>query len=109
MISDDIEETARLKLQSKLEEILGSSNVYYQPPETVKMTYPCIVFSLQDIPTQYSGDKITHYTFVYSVIYISRKSVSDTRIKILNNIPKSKFNRRYIYDTLYHDEFTIRV
>ena len=25
------------KLQEKLEELLGSKNVYYQPPESVKM------------------------------------------------------------------------
>ena len=34
----------RLELQSKLEEILGSRQVYYQPPETVKMEYPAIVY-----------------------------------------------------------------
>ena len=32
----------RLILQSKLEELLGSRNVYFQPPETLKMNYPCI-------------------------------------------------------------------
>ena len=32
----------RLILQSKLEELLGSRNVYFQPPETLKMKYPCI-------------------------------------------------------------------
>ena len=30
---------SRLELQSKFEELLGSRNVYYQPPESIKMSY----------------------------------------------------------------------
>ena len=36
----------RLKLQTLLESIKGVSKVYFQPPETVKMSYPCIVYLL---------------------------------------------------------------
>ena len=41
----------RIELQSKLEELLGSRQVYYQPPETVKMEYPAIVYSKSNIRT----------------------------------------------------------
>ena len=34
----------RLNLQSKLEELLGSRYVYYQPSPNVKMTYPAITY-----------------------------------------------------------------
>ena len=34
----------RLELQTLLEGILGSENVYFQPPENIKMEYPCIVY-----------------------------------------------------------------
>ena len=30
----------RLDLQSALEEFIGNSNVYYQPPEGFKLKYP---------------------------------------------------------------------
>ena len=36
---------SRIKLQAKLEELLGSRNVYYQPPETLKIEYPAIIYS----------------------------------------------------------------
>ena len=34
----------RLELQSELEKILGSRNVYYQPLPSLKLQYPCIVY-----------------------------------------------------------------
>lgn len=35
----------RLTLHEKLIEILGNNNVYFQPPESVKLKYPCILYS----------------------------------------------------------------
>ena len=35
----------RLTLQERLIEILGNNNVYFQPPESIKLNYPCIVYS----------------------------------------------------------------
>ena len=40
---------SRLDLQTFLEELLESKNVYFQPPESVKMKYPAIVYALDDI------------------------------------------------------------
>ena len=40
---------SRLDLQTFLEELLESKNVYFQPPESVKMNYPAIVYALDDI------------------------------------------------------------
>lgn len=34
----------RLNLHEELCEVLGSRNVYFSPPETVKIHYPCIVY-----------------------------------------------------------------
>ena len=35
----------RLQLHEELCSVLGSRNVYFQPPETIKLTYPCIIYS----------------------------------------------------------------
>ena len=37
----------RIDLGNKLKEILGSSNVYFQPPDNLKMVYPCIRYRLE--------------------------------------------------------------
>ena len=40
---------SRLELQTKFENILGSRNVYFQPPASVQMRYPAIVYSRKNI------------------------------------------------------------
>ena len=37
----------RVDLGNKLKEILGSNNVYFQPPDNLKMVYPCIRYRLE--------------------------------------------------------------
>ena len=38
-----------LRLQETLETILGSENVYFQPPESYKIEYPCIIYERANI------------------------------------------------------------
>ena len=43
---EEIEQsTPRLELQDLLETVLGSQYVYFQPPATLRMRYPCIVYA----------------------------------------------------------------
>jgi hypothetical protein len=96
----------RPDLQSRFEEILGSSNVYFQPPETIKLKYPCIIYSLTEIYTRNADDK--HYSMqkVYTVTVISRDP--DNRIaEAILDYPKTRFDRRYVADNLYHDILTL--
>ena len=46
----------RLKLQEKLEELLESRNVYYQPPESKKMDYPAIRYNKQSSDKRAADD-----------------------------------------------------
>ena len=64
---------SRLELQTKLEELLGSRNVYYQPPESVKMEYPAIRYSKKKPDTKYANNKVYMKTNCYEIIVISRK------------------------------------
>ena len=36
----------RLELQEKLEQLVGNSNVYFQPPASVMLSYPCVIYSV---------------------------------------------------------------
>ena len=47
----------RLELHEILVDALGSRNVYYQPPENIKITYPAIVYSKTDIWKNKADDK----------------------------------------------------
>ena len=97
----------RLDLQEKLEEALGSSNVYYNPPETLKLKYPCIVYSVENITTVYANNLPYLNTKSYKVIIISRDP-DHPAIKEVMKFPMMKHVSRYVVDGLYHDVIIIK-
>ena len=48
----------RIGLHEILCETLGSKNVYFQPPESVKMNYPAIVYSRSDIENDHANNQV---------------------------------------------------
>ena len=97
---------SRLKLQAKLEELLGSKNVYYQPPETVKMTYPAIRYSKSRIETRKAEDSIYLKNTRYEVIVIDPRPDNPVIDKLLE-LPHCSYDRHYKSDTLNHDALTL--
>ena len=51
----------RIKLHELLVSLLGTRNVYFQPPESIKLSYPCIVYKRSTGDTQFAND--IPYTF----------------------------------------------
>ena len=96
----------RLELHQILVGLLESNNVYFQPPSTVKMQYPCIVYKRNGIDTEYSDDTIYKYMISYMVTVIDSNPDSDLPEKILS-LPLCRFSRHYTADNLNHDVFTI--
>ena len=67
----------RLDLQAKFEAILGSRNVYFNPPENLKLQYPCIIYNL-GAPYQAKADNILYrYLNRYTVTLIDKKPDSE--------------------------------
>ena len=80
--------------------------VYFQPPSTVKMKYPAIVYALDDIQNIFANDGVYLFEKKYSVTVID----ADPDNQIVNNIagmPTSRFNRYYTKDNLNHYVFEI--
>ena len=96
----------RLDLQGLLEELLESRNVYYQPPESVKMQYTAIRYSKKNIQSVYANNSKYLMRDCYELIVISRKP-DDPVIKRLLALPYCSYDRQYIADNLYHDVLTI--
>lgn len=97
---------SRLELQSKLEELLGSRNVYYQPPESLKMEYPAIVYSKSDIQSRFANDSIYSIMNRYEIIVVDVKP-DNVVIEKLLHIPYCSFDRHYKSDNLNHDVLTL--
>ena len=96
----------RLELQSKLEELLGSRNVYYQPPESIKIQYPAIVYSKSKIQPTYANNATYSKTKRYELIVIARDPDHEVIDELLN-LPYCSYDRPYVSDNLYHDVFTL--
>lgn len=96
----------RLILQAKLEEILGSHNVYFQPPESKKLQYPAIVYKIKGIEKNCANNLSYKLSPGYEAILIDKNPDSEYVEKILE-LPYSSFDRYYPSDNLNHWVFTI--
>ncbi len=97
---------SRLKLHEELCKILGSRNVYFQPPSSVKMKYPAIVYSLDDLETRYANASIYSTNVRYSLTYIDTNPESGMVTELLK-LPFCSFNRFYTSDNLNHYNYTL--
>lgn len=97
---------SRLQLHEKLCTALGSRHVYYQPPENLKMEFPAIIYTLQDMTHAMANNGKYIKNRSYKIIVIT----SDVDSQIVNNVEDldyCKFQQVYTADGLYHYVFRI--
>lgn len=97
---------SREELQTKLEELLGSRNAYYNPPVNLQMEYTAIRYNKRDIDAKYADNKIYSKMKCYELIVISRKPDDPVIEKILE-LPYCSYDRHYKSDNLNHDVLTL--
>lgn len=93
----------RIELQHILEGLLGSSNVYFEPPESIKMKYPCIVYGLDDIYSQRADNHSYKSTRLYQITCIGKDPDSDLADRIVDELEMASYERRFKSDGLIHD------
>lgn len=97
---------SRLELQNLLESILGSRNVYYQPPESIKIKYPAIIYSRNNIDNNFADDIVYMQNHTYQITVIDANPDSEIVNKI-SKLPMCRYNRHYTSDNLNHDVFIL--
>ena len=96
----------RIELQSVLERILGTTNVYFQPPENLKMVYDCIVYERSQIITFYADNSPYQLCDRYQVTAIYRNPDSELPHR-LAMLPQCAHERHFVSNKLHHDVFTL--
>lgn len=96
----------RLKFHEILVGALGSDNVYFQPPSTVKMQYPCIVYSRNSVETKYADNLPYSDRVCYTVIIIDPDPDSEIPSRV-GTLPLCRFDRHYTADNLNHDVYSV--
>ena len=96
----------RNDLHKILVDILGSNNVYFQPPESIKMRYPCIIYE-RDGDAARSADNFPYFrTKRYTITVVDKDPDSKIPDKIAD-IPTAAFNRHFVADNLNHDSYSV--
>lgn len=98
----------RLDLHKKLCEILGSRNVYFNPPESIKLSYPAIVYSLSAIKNSLA-DNIKYSSRKRYLVILIDKNPDSTYVDKINEITLCFFDRSYMANNLYHFAFYIYI
>lgn len=96
----------RADLQTIFENILRSRNVYFQPPTSLRMNYPAIVYSRSSINNTIANNQVYKQDIAYDVTVIYSDPDSELPFEI-SKLPNCRFDRSFVSDNLYHDTFTL--
>lgn len=96
----------RRELQDKLEGILGSDHVYFQPPETVKLVYPCIIYERLRVASVYADNKEYNGRVRYRLTYISYDPDLTLHRQFAEVLPYLSYDNTFGRDGLNHDVYT---
>ena len=95
------------ELQVVLQEIMGTNRVYYQPPENLKITYPCIVFERSTALQSFADNGPYRTTKRYTITLMTKTADNDEYLDQLLNLPMCTFDREFKLDGIVHDVFNI--
>jgi hypothetical protein len=81
-------------------------HAYFQPPASMEIQYPCIVYAMDNARTEFAGNRPYTYKKRYLITVIDKDPDS--------NIPDSVawlesalFDRQYTANNLHHSVFTL--
>jgi len=96
----------RIELHTILCDILGSNQVFFQPPSSIRMSYPAIVYSRSDKDEKYANDALYLGKTKYRVTVIEKNPDSDIPDRI-SKLPLTSFVNFFVADDLNHDVFSV--
>ena len=100
-------ERTRANLSQKLHQILGSNNVYFQPPNGTSIKYPCIIYHLEDDET-FRADNINYvHNNRYTIRVIDKNPDSTIYKRLMDEFDHCSLDRKAISDNLNHWYMTL--
>lgn len=98
----------RTSLQTFLEELSESKNVYFDPPASVQMNYNphAIRYTRKTIEKRIANDNVYTLLKPYELVVISKSPESPLIDKLLA-LPYCSHDRHYKAENFHHDVFTL--
>lgn len=97
----------RITLHEKFCELLGTRNVYFQPPDYLKLTYPAIIYHVSSLASKKADNTAYKIDTRYDVVYVTTDPDDSMKTKILTAFPMCSFVSAYIADGLYHYKYDL--
>ena len=97
----------RIELQQVLESIIGSNYVYYRPPESTKLKYPCIIYNLKSGVAHRADNANYIFKRCYDVQLIHKTADTDLVEALIGAFPYIRFDNNFITDNLIHENFVL--
>jgi hypothetical protein len=93
----------RDRLQSLLESVILSKNVYFQPPGNHKLSYPCIIYSRtsDNNSATFANNMLYLFRDAYLLTLVDPNPDTENHKKIMG-LPMCSFIRNFTRDNLNH-------
>lgn len=96
----------RQQLHDALKALSGPEEVYFQPPASVEMKYPCIVYEKDRVNTDFADNTPYKHMKRYQITVIDRNPDSEIPDQVAN-FPMCSFDRHFTADGLHHDVYNL--
>lgn len=96
----------RLNLHTILKAVLQAVNVYFQPPPSQQMVYPCIVYERSAGSTKFADNYPYNTQKGYTITVITTDPDSAIPDRVAK-LPTCVFNRHFVVNNLNHFVFNI--
>ena len=92
----------RSELNAKFKEILGNNNVYFQPPESVKLKYDCIIYKDITPFLRRANNFVYILQHKYQIHYVTSNPTSPIVDQMLHKFQLIDRVNDFVSDGLYH-------
>ena len=92
----------RQNLHDELKELLGTSNCYFQPPESLKLKYPCYVYKREAPDVLRADNMMYRRVHKYGLTYITLNPDDPLIEETEGHFSMCRMTRHYTADNLNH-------
>jgi len=97
----------RLRLHEKLCNVIGSDHVYYEPPENLKLVYPCIVYFRETYDPLHANNGKYRVWPRYRITYISTTVDDSILDDLLYEFTYIRHTNHFVAEKLHHDVYEL--
>lgn len=97
---------SRLSLHTELVNLINNNNVYYQPPESLKINYPAIIYKRSGINNRFADNDVYGQSNEYEIIVVDPDPDSEI-VEKMSKFKTARYIRHYTANNLNYDVFNI--